>query len=183
MTALNNLPCDGIFTREDFDDLPALAQGWAWELRNGRLELVHMPVTLWHWKIILLVLGYWESLGHDVGGEQYVADSGFARGSTGKHNFVADGVVFLEDYQPEINSATQDAANIHVVVEAVSTGSEENAAVAKFKIYAQLGIEHYWIVRGDPETKQVDGLVSMYELHNGEYVLTGQRMASDLTAS
>ena len=41
-----------------------------------------------------MVLEYWRWTGRDVAGEQYVAEGGFARGGTGRHNCVADGVVF-----------------------------------------------------------------------------------------
>lgn len=35
------------------------------------------------------------------------------------------------------------------VVEAVSNSSEEQDATRKIRVYAKLGIQHYWIVRGE----------------------------------
>lgn len=175
-----DLPRDGIITRSTFDGLPKPAESWAWELRDGRLELVHTLVTVWHWQIIMMVLGYWQRLGHIVAGEQYVAESGFVRGGTGRNNFVADGVVFVQGHRPQLKDSTHDAANIHVVVEAVSDRSEENDAVAKFDAYAALGIPHYWIVRGDAETEEIDGMVTMHELRDGAYEVTGHRLVSRL---
>jgi hypothetical protein len=75
-------------TRATFDALPMPAQGWAWQLHNGRLKLVHKPVSVWHWQIIMMVLDYWRRLGHQEAGEQHVADSGFVRGGTGRNNSV-----------------------------------------------------------------------------------------------
>jgi hypothetical protein len=38
-----DLPQDGMITRAAFENLPEPASSWAWELRDGRLELAHMP--------------------------------------------------------------------------------------------------------------------------------------------
>lgn len=180
MTIMIDLPSDGVITRATFDNLPTPARRWAWELHEGRLELVHMPVTVWHWQIINLILEYWRRLGHEVAGEQYVADSGFARGGSGRNNYVADGVVFAPGHRPKPRETTHDGAVIHTVVEAVSDRSEENDAVAKFGVYAALGIERYWIVRGDADADDVDGMVTMHELRDGTYEVTGHRLVSRL---
>lgn len=181
MTALAELPSDGIITRSEFNALPTPARGWAWELRDGRLELTHMPVTVWHSEIVRLVLEYWRRLGHVAVSEQYVADSGFVRGGTGKNNYVADGVVFIQGHTPGKDTGTHDAADVHAVIEAVSARSEEKDAISKFATYAALGVRRYWIVR-DAGTDEVDGLVTMYELIDGEYQDTGHRMVSQLAA-
>jgi Uma2 family endonuclease len=128
------------------------------------------------------VLEYWRGLGHVVAGEQYVAESGFVRGGVGEHNLVADGVVFAAGYRPDKDEATQDAATIHAIVEAVSQDSEDRDAIEKLRVYATLGVPHYWIVRGNAETDEVDGLVTMYELSDGEYKLVGNRLVSQLSA-
>lgn len=180
MTAQIDLPSDGVNSRADFDALPRVPRGWAWELRSGHLELTHMPVTIWHWQIVLAVLEYWRRLGHAIAGEQYVADSGFARGGTGKNNLVADGVVFALGHRPAKDRSTHDAADIHAVIEAVSEDSEDHDAIEKLRVYASLGIAHYWIIRGDTQADEIDGFVTMYELAGGEYRLTGNRLASQL---
>lgn len=182
MTVMIDLPSDGMITRETFERLPVPARRWAWELRDGRLELVHTPITFWHWQIIMMVLDHWRRRGHEVAGEQYVADSGFARGGTGKNNFVADGVVFVAGHRPQARASTHDAAVIHAAIEAVSDRSEENDAVAKYDTYAALGIPHYWIVRGDAETEAIDGMVTMYELRDGVHEVGGHRLVSRLQA-
>lgn len=174
------LPSDGLITRSTFEALPSPGRGWAWELRDGRLELVHMPVSFWHWQIISMVLAYWARLGHAVAGEQYVADSGFIRGGTGRNNFVADGVGFRAGHRPRPRDTTHDAADIHVVVEAVSDRSEENDATAKLTVYAALGIPHYWVVRGDADADDVDGMITMHELREGEYDVVAHRLVSRL---
>src|SRR5580698_11333478 len=94
------LPSNGLITRDAFAGLPTPSHGWAWELRSGRLELTYMPVTFWHWQVVLALLEYWRRRGHQVAGEQYVADSGFIRGGTGRNNYVADGVVFIAGHRP-----------------------------------------------------------------------------------
>jgi hypothetical protein len=177
-----DLPSDGNITRSKFDALPKPPRGWAWELRDGRLELNHMPVRAWHWKIIIHLLGYWERLGHETLGEQYVADSGFVRGGTGRNNNVADGVVFVEGHVPAPDSGTHDAANIHAVIEAVSDGSEENDASRRFATYAELGIPHRWIVHRDVDAAKIDGMVTMHELIDGGYHVTKRILVSQLTA-
>jgi len=146
------------------------------------LELVYMPVSIWHWQIIMMVLEHWRRLGHQVAGEQYVSDSGFVRGGSGRNNFVADGVVFTLGHKPRPRDTTHDAADILAVVEAVSDRSEENDAVAKFGAYAALGIRHYWIIRGDADADEVDGMVAMHVLADGEYEVVGYRLVSNLTA-
>ncbi|WP_212828274.1 Uma2 family endonuclease [Catellatospora sp. TT07R-123] len=180
MTVTIDLPSDGVITRATFENLPTPNRGWAWELHDGRLELVHMPVTIWHWQIILMILEHWRRHGHEVAGEQYVADSGFVRGGSGRNNFVADGVVFVAGHRPRPRDTTHDAGVIHVVVEAVSDRSEENDAVNKFGVYAALGVEHYWIVRGDADADQVDGMITMHVLRDGAYEVAGHRMVSRL---
>lgn len=180
MSTLLELPAMGIHTRADFAKLPEVAPGWAWELRSGRLELTNMPVTMWHWKVVSAVLEYWRKRGHEVGGEQYVADSGFIRGGTGVNNFVADGVVFIQGYEPDEENSTHDAVNIHVVVEAVSRDSEERDAIEKRTVYATLGIPHYWIIRKDRFGKKFDGLITMYDLTLGEYTVVDQRSIASL---
>jgi Uma2 family endonuclease len=182
MTIQLELPSDGVITRTTFDALPTPARGWAWELHHGRLELVHMPVSVWHWQIIMLVLEYWRRLGHTVAGEQYVADSGFVRGGTGRNNFVADGVVFRPDHRPRPRDTTHEPAVVHAIIEAVSDRSEENDAVAKVEVYASLGIPLYWIVRGDAESDEIDGMITMYELRDGAYEVVGHRLVSRLPA-
>ncbi|MFZ2242518.1 MAG: Uma2 family endonuclease [Gordonia amarae] len=183
MTVQINLPPTGVRSRTDFDNLPEVSPGWAWELRSGRLELTLMPVTFWHFRIVMMVLEHWLRLGHEVAGEQYVADSGFARGETGRNNFVADGVVFEQGYRPAKNSTTHDAANIHTVIEAVSAGSEDRDAVDKVRVYAALGIPNYWIIRGDADSDDIDGFITMYRLVDGDYQVVGNRLVSQLAAT
>ena len=65
-------------------------------------------------------------------------------------------------------------------MEAVSDRSEENDAVAKFAVYAAPGIERYWIVRGDADADEVDGMVTMHELRDGAYEVSGHRLVSRL---
>ncbi|WP_194814029.1 Uma2 family endonuclease [Nocardia sp. XZ_19_385] len=180
MTAQIDLPMTGVRTRAEFDELPSVPRGWAWELRSGRLELTLMPVTFWHFRIVFMVLETWIRRGFEISGEQYVADSGFARGGTGKNNFVADGVVFRNGYRPAKNSTTHDSADIHAVIEAVSRDSEDHDAIEKLRIDAMLGIPHYWIIRGDAESDDIDGFATMYELVGGEYKLVGSRLVSQL---
>ena len=134
--------------------------------------------SIWHWLVVLAALEYWKSLGHAVLGEQYVADSGFVRGQTGKNNFVADGVAFKLGHKPDLNTGTREAADVWAVIEAVSKSSEERDAVEKFGAYAELGVPNYWIIRRD--TAEEDGVISMHELVDGAYELTGTRMVSEL---
>lgn len=181
MTAQIELPQDGLITRAAFAELPTPTRGWAWELRSGRLELTHMPVTFWHWQVVLAVLEYWRRRGHQVAGEQYVADSGFVRG--GRNNYVADGVVFASGYRPVPRENTHDAAMLHVVIEAVSDRGAESDATDNLKVYATFGIRHYWIIRGDIDDAEVDGLVTRYELVDGEYEVAGHRMVSQLATT
>lgn len=176
-----DLPEDGIITRSAFEALPQVPRGWAWELCSGRLELTYMPVTGWHWLVVLAALEYWRDRGHAVLGEQYVADSGFARHMSGKHNFVADGVAFKPGYKPHPRASTHGAANLIAVIEAVSEDSEERDAVRKRAVYAQLGVPNYWIIReASPNADDEDGLISMYELTDGEYKLASKRLVSQL---
>ena len=176
------LPSDGLITRDAFAGLPTPSHGWAWELRSGRLELTYMPVTFWHWQVVLALLEYWRRRGHQVAGEQYVADSGFIRGGTGRNNYVADGVVFASGHRPAPRETTHDVSVLHTVIEAVSNNSEEQDATQKLAVYAKLGIPHYWIVRGDINAEDVDGVVTQYKLADGEYEVTGQRLVSQLAS-
>jgi hypothetical protein len=66
-------------------------------------------------------------------------------------------------------------------VEAVSDRSEENDAVAKFAVYAALGVENYWVVRGDADADAIDGMITMHELRGGVYEVTGHRLVSHLS--
>jgi Uma2 family endonuclease len=183
MTAQIDLPSDGIITLATFKALPKPAHGWAWELHSGRLELKFMPVTGWHWLVVLAALEYWRDLGHAILGEQYIADSGFVRGGSGKNNFVADGVAFRLGHDPDTDLATHDAANVHAIVEAVSMDSEERDAAEKRVVYAQLGVPHYWVIRRESAAEKKDGLITMYELSDGEYQLMGHRLVSQLARS
>lgn len=180
MTVEIALPSNGLITQPDFQALPTPGRGWAWELRDGRLELTHMPVTGWHWLVVLAILEYWRDQGFEILGEQYVADSGFIRGESGKHNVVADGVVFVEGHDPDPSLSTRDAADIHVIIEAVSADSEERDASAKREIYAALGIPHYWIVRNEAGGDGREGIVTCLDLVDGEYELAGHRLVSSL---
>ncbi|WP_282778809.1 MULTISPECIES: Uma2 family endonuclease [unclassified Nocardia] len=180
MIAQLDLPSTGIRTRAEFEALPVVPRGWAWELRSGRLELTHMPVTFWYYRIVFQVLELWKRLGYEIAGNQYVADSGFARGSLGRNNFLADGIVFRPGYLPLKYSTSHDAAHIHAVVDAVCQDSQVHDAIEKLRIYASLGVPHYWIIRGDTDSADLDGYISMYELAAGEYRLTGSRLVSEL---
>lgn len=183
MTAQIDLPSDGIITLADFRALPTPARRWAWELHSGRLELNYMPVTGWHWLVVLAALEFWRGRGHAILGEQYIADSGFVRGGSGKSNFVADGVVFKIGNKPDTSRATHDAADVHAVIEAVSMDSEERDAAEKRVVYAQLGIPHCWIIRKESAEADEDGLITLYELDEGEYRLVGHRLISQLAQS
>lgn len=176
-----DLPSDGIITRADFEALPRVPRGWAWELRSGRLELTYMPVSYWHSTVILAVLDFWRRLGHAVASEQYIAETGFLRGGTARNNFVADGVAFKLGYKPGPKSGTHDAADLNAVFEAVSQDSEERDAVEKRAVYAQLGIPHYWIIREvSPQMGDDEGVIGMYELADNEYKLVDKRLVSQL---
>lgn len=142
-----------------------------------------MPVSYWHSMIIIMLLNdYWRNHGYRVATESYVGESGFVRGGTGRHCYVADGVVFRKGYRPRLSDATHDPGNLHVVIEAISPGREANDTVHKLKVYAELGIEHYWIVQEIEGAEEVDGVVSMYELKDGQYTLTAKKLASELVA-
>jgi Uma2 family endonuclease len=117
-----------------------------------------------------------------VAGEQYVADSGFIRGGTGRNNYVADGVVFISGHRPAPRETTHDVSVLQAVIEAVSNNSEEQDATQKLAVYAKLGIPHYWIVRGDINAEDIDGVVTQYVLADGEYEVAGQRPVSQLTS-
>jgi Putative restriction endonuclease len=89
-------------------------------------------------------------------------------------------------HRPATYQSTHDAADIHAVIEAVSEdsdGHEDQDAVEKLRVYASLGIAHYWVVRGDMRAEEIDGFVTMYELADGEYRLVGQRLVSQLAGS
>lgn len=175
-----DLPRSGVRTRAEFDTLPAVPRGWAWELRSGRLELTLMPVTFWYSRIVFQVLDFWRGHGYEIAGDQYVADSGFARGDIGQHNFVADGVVFQPGHRPDKHSTTHPAAALFAVVEAVWQPAQVREAIDKLRVYSMLGIPHFWIVRGDHDSDDLDGFVSMYELVGEDYKLTGSRLVSEL---
>jgi Uma2 family endonuclease len=177
-------PQDGPITRDAFERLPKPPKRWAWELRAGKLDLIHMPISAWHWTIVLMILEYWTRAGYTTVGEQYVSDSGFARGGTGKHNFVADGLVFVPGYKLHPRDTGHDATDIHLVIEAVSEGSEERDTFEKFGIYAELGIPNYWVVRHTAESDpdDFDGTITMYELRNGRYEAAGNKLVSQLAA-
>jgi Putative restriction endonuclease len=116
-------------------------------------------------------------------GEQYVADTGFVRGGTGKNNFVADGMAFVTGHDPDMSSATRDAADVHAVIEAVSADSEERDAIEKREVYASLGIPHCRVIRKESPEADKDGLITMYELADGSYKLAGHRLVSQLTGT
>jgi len=144
---------------------------------------IHMPVTYWHFNIIAMILDWWKARGHRASGEQYVADTGFVRGGTGRNNYVADGVIFVEGFQPNMDDTTFSSDVIHTIVEAVSSTSEERDADDKFAVYASLGIPNYWIVRRDPraaDPEAVDGMITMYELRDGAYYTAGYKAVSKL---
>ena len=63
---------------------------------------------------------------------------------------------------------------------AVSNNSEEQDATHKLAVYAKLGIPHYWIVRGDINAEDIDGVVTQYVLTDGDYEVAGQRLVSQL---
>jgi hypothetical protein len=146
------------------------------------LELNRMPVTGWHWLVVLAALEYWRGHGFAILGEQYIADSGFVRGGSGKNNFVADGLVFRLGHDPDTDLATHDAADVHAIFEAVSADSEEHEVSVKRAVYAQLGLSHHWIIRRESREAKKDGLITMYELTHGEYTLVGHRLVSQVGA-
>ena len=128
-----------------------------------------MPVTYWHFRIVMLVLNTGCALGHEVAGEQYVADSGFAQRVTGRNNFVADGVVFESGYRPAKNSTTHDAAHIHTVIEAVSAGSEDRDAVDKVRVYA-VSVSRTTGSSRRRRPDDIDGFITTkFKLVDGEY--------------
>ncbi|WP_344081972.1 Uma2 family endonuclease [Luedemannella helvata] len=178
-TQMLPLPSDGALRRTDFDNLPEAPDGWAWELHDGVLELKPMPVSYWHAEIILMLLLHWRARGRKVAAEQRVADSGYVGGGTTRNNRVADGVVFIDGHVPAADDATHSPDVIDVIIEAVSSTSEDRDSVDKLALYAELGIRHYWIVRQSPG-EAIDGVVSMYDLVGGRYELVGTTLASAL---
>jgi hypothetical protein len=66
------LPADGVFTRSAFDRLHKPPDSWAWELRDGRLELTYRPVSFWHSRIMLMLISFWLGEGHEAATEQYI---------------------------------------------------------------------------------------------------------------
>jgi hypothetical protein len=48
---------------------------------------------------MLMLISFWLGEGHEAATEQYVADSRFAEGETGRNNRVADGVVFVKGHR------------------------------------------------------------------------------------
>jgi len=180
MAADIDLPSDGQITRAYFEALPRPARRWAWELRDGRLRLEHMPITYWHCHVLVAALKYWDNRGHQTAGDQYVADSALMRGEDGRHVIVAHGVVFAAGHQPDMHADTHDAAHAHAIIEVVSSDGGERDAIEKRAAYAELRIPHYWIVRADTENNDLDGLIGMYEPADAEYKLTGTRRVSQL---
>lgn len=89
-------------------------------------------------------------------------------------------MVFRQGFRPCPRDTTHEAGVIHAVIEAVSDSSEESDSVEQVPIYAGLGIPSYWVVRGDAESGEIDGMVTMYELHDGAYQVAGHRLVSRL---
>jgi hypothetical protein len=60
MMPLLERPSDGVIGHTVLEALPAVPQGWAWDLRAGRLVLIRRPVTVWRWQVVAACLGYWQ---------------------------------------------------------------------------------------------------------------------------
>jgi hypothetical protein len=52
----------------------------------------------------------------------------------------------------------------------------------KLTVYAKLGIQHYRIIRGDINAEETDGVVTQYDLVDGEYEVAGQRLVTQIAA-
>jgi Uma2 family endonuclease len=149
-----------------------------WELHDGRLELVYMPVSMWHDRVVSAILAWWARQGHETGREQRIANSGYLEGKDARNNRVAVGVVFIAGHIPPDDAATHEPPEIRAVIEAVSDGSEQSDAVEKLGVYARLGIPTYWIVRRNGI--QRDGEITVYELGRQGYVQTGTMRVAEL---
>jgi hypothetical protein len=88
------------------------------------------------------------------------------------------GVAFGKAQSPQPNSRIHDGAELTAVIETVSSRGEETAAASKLEICAALGIRHFWAVRGVADAEDLDGMVTMYELHGDTYEIADQRLLS-----
>ena len=62
------------------------------------------------------------------------------------------------------NPVRYPADAVQLAVEVVSSGSVRTDKITKFAEYADVGIEHYWIVDLDPPTT-----ITVYRLIDGDY--------------
>lgn len=67
------------------------------------------------------------------------------------------------------NPARYEATNVRLALEVLSEGSVRTDRVTKFSEYAEVGIEHYWIVDLDAPTS-----LTIYRLIDGAYELFGE---------
>jgi hypothetical protein len=99
---------------------------------------------------------------------------------TGRNNCVADGVAFRAGLRPRPKDTTHDSSDILAAIDAVSDRSEEKDAVDELAIYASLGVTHYWVVRGDSDSEEIDGMITLYGLRDGVYEVAGHKLVSRL---
>jgi Uma2 family endonuclease len=175
MTGLNLPPIEDI----DVEDLPALPEGYRYELHEGNLFIM-TPSTFWHKAMALRLTLMLHAAGLNV-----FQDPGVL-GDRPRDSRLPDlGVVDV--LPPGLASYSNLPGSAYrLVVEIVSENSQNGEYTEKMAWYAKRGIPEYWIVDQAPERPDDDALVLVHTLSTsvGEpaYVCDRELLLSELEA-
>ena len=136
------------------------------ELYDG--EIFEMPAPYWiHQRILRILSRILDTWTLEHGGELFFAPVDLY--VSARRYFEPD-LLFYTAQSLEEKPVFDDPAKFRVapdlIVEVISPGTARNDRVRKLRIYAEFGVQHYWLL--DPENRSLEVL----ELRDGIYAIT-----------
>ncbi len=155
-------------TYEDYVTLPN--DGRRYEILDGVLAVSPSPRTL-HQRVarrLLVALENWLQL-HPIG-EIFIAPCDVILDRT---TIVVPDLVFVARARAAIVTEKAIEGTPDLIVEILSKATERHDRGAKRKLYAQYGVERYWIVDADARSLEI------HALRNGAYERIGAHHGND----
>lgn len=154
----------GTWTYEDYCALPD--DGKRYEILEGELVMVPGPGEPHQFVSGALFFDLYGFVRKNRLGRVYAAPFDIV---LAPRNVVQPDIVFISNERMNVLTRANVQGSPDLAVEILSRGTRRRDRTTKFRIYAEHGIAHYWIV--DPVARTLEA----YELREGGYALTDRR--------
>ena len=161
-------PAPGSWTYDDYCALPD--DGNRYEILEGELVMVPAPGEPHQFASMALSVALYVFIMANRLGRLYAAPFDI---KLAPRNVVQPDIIFISNARMHLLTEANVQGSPDLAVEILSRGTRRRDRTTKFRIYAEHGIAHFWIV--DPVARTLEA----YQLTDNTYTLTDRRAGDE----